>query len=283
MSKFSTTLTITTNAFNGTDNPTVITVPLNMYAQGVIIDPLSTTTWNYPQITWPAATYSTFTTLITNRGNVAARVTLSVGGSSPFQMNPPSNFIDIPASTVLSVPSIFGTFNKCAQTSTTYSAPGQVTITADGSSVGACGTVSGQWVQSITLTGQVNRTGLMCTTGQRCLPSTDVTKNDCICDQDFSSCGLTGCCTALDNGICVVYANQTALVCGAGGAQCNGCGTGQTCSTTTGQCSCNCPGGCCDSNGTCQAGTEPSLCGTQSATCSNCSAMNKSCISQTCQ
>ena len=143
-------------------------------------------------------------------------------------------------------------------------------------------------VQSITLTGQVNRTGLMCTTGQRCLPSTDVTKNNCICDANFAwagRCKWLGCCTALRNGnLCsVCQPDRASLRSGRGTMQWLWNQQNLSCTTTTGQCSCNCPGRCCDSNGTCQAGTEPSLCGTETRRAATARPSNKSCISQTCQ
>lgn len=103
-----------------------------------------------------------------------------------------------------------------------------------------------------------------CATGQTC----DSTNGQCICTP--SSCP-NGCC---NGSTCVPYASQAAGTCGAGGAACGPCLSGQDCSTTNGQCLCDatsCPHGCCN-GATCVAYAEqtPGQCGTGGVSCAAC-------------
>ncbi len=89
----------------------------------------------------------------------------------------------------------------------------------------------------------------------------------------------SGCC---NNGSCVPFASQSEDGCGAGGAACAGCLSGQAC--VTGACVCNaasCPSGCCDMGIVCLPGNNPTYCGAGGAACQLCAASH-SCISGAC-
>jgi hypothetical protein len=73
----------------------------------------------------------------------------------------------------------------------------------------------------------------------------------------------------------VAYGSETSSLCGASGAACAACATGQQCDTSNGDCVCNattCPSGCCDGN-VCvpYASESPGQCGTGGAACKSCS------------
>jgi len=278
--KFSTNLTIRTNV----PGSTVIGVPLHMYAQGVIIDPVSPTAWTYQDIAWPASRSSNFTAWITNRGNLKGTATLTPAtGAIQFSMAD-TIVNEIGAQTPLF--STFGgtVFNPCTTNSAAYSAPATLSVVAQGisgatrqtlgSSQGICqGGVTGAWTQSLTLAGQLNRAASMCGTGQRCVAAAEQTGyavGTCVCDSALESCGLIGCCTTVGvNGTCVPYASQTTKLsnvtpgltgCGQAGGQCAQCADPDTASCTAGQCSCPSNGEYC--NGVCKnLNTDPGNCG----------------------
>lgn len=83
-----------------------------------------------------------------------------------------------------------------------------------------------------------------CGPGQACDPT-----GTCVCNE--ASC-TAGCCNAA--GACVPYANQSPMSCGAAGAVCAECSTGQACDPTAGTCTCttaSCVDGCCAADGGC--------------------------------
>lgn len=107
-------------------------------------------------------------------------------------------------------------------------------------------------------------------------------------DGGTSSDGLVGC-GASCKGCCKAsncVAGTSVQACGSGGGTCKVCKSGQSC--VAGQCvqspkcdASNCPGGCCDSTGTCRQGTSAQTCGSGGARCQAC-ASGAQCVSQKC-
>ncbi len=123
------------------------------------------------------------------------------------------------------------------------------------------------------MNGQCGTGGAVCAgcgAGQRCNGS-----GQCVCDA--TTCP-DGCCTATVGGTCVAYGSQTSGQCGAAGALCSACSSGQECNAS-GQCVCDatsCPNGCCTSavGGTCKAylNQSNSSCGHGGSLCAACAA-----------
>jgi len=123
---------------------------------------------------------------------------------------------------------------------------------------GQCGAVGGQCAA--------------CSAQQHCALSGG-NAGHCLCDG--TSC-TAGCCTQTTNGVCVPYASESNGQCGAAGAICGGCASGQHCNGS-GQCICDgssCPSGCCTATvgGSCVAyGAETNgQCGAAGAICATC-------------
>jgi hypothetical protein len=88
---------------------------------------------------------------------------------------------------------------------------------------------------------------------------------------DAASCP-NGCCTAA--GACEAYASESNTSCGAAGASCAACASGQECNKSNGQCVCDgtsCPTGCCNGTTCTPYSTEtPTKCGAGGAACASC-------------
>jgi len=281
--KFSTTLTISTDALNPDDlmTPTVIRVPLKMYAQGIIIQAPGQTLWDYGQVLWPADRQGSYNTSITNLGNVDGEARLAAPLKSPngsyFYFYLASDPQILPGHTSTTVRSTFGgeVFEDCNTSSGNYGVRGTLHIAADlsqarrqdlGGSKGVCQVVTteydGEWFQRIDLTGTVSRTASMCLAGQECGSA-----GACICTA--KSCEY-GCCTAQD-----LCQESTASHCGSKGAACVACnGTKSVCTLGT----CTCSDGLADCGGQCvDFSTNKNHCGSCYNECDDC------CIGGICQ
>jgi hypothetical protein len=99
------------------------------------------------------------------------------------------------------------------------------------------------------------------------------------------TCDATNCAGCCNGNTCVARTQQDNSRCGANGAACSPCSSGQSC--TNGSCgseTCNattCPAGCCSSDGQCLLGTSKASCGKGGAACAACAAA-ETCTNQAC-
>ena len=257
-----------------------------MYAQGIIIDPVSPTTWSYvPDVQWPAARSRDFTTWVTNRGNLqgTATITPPPGAETVFSM--PSVLVNANGAQTALVSTFGGAaFNNCNTVSGSYTATGTVlaieasglagaTQQVLGSAKGICQAQAsvGAWTESLTLVGQVSRVASMCATGQVCSAG-----GSCICTTALDSCGLIGCCAG--DGTCVPYASQTTRLsstnpgipgCGQAGSACAQCpDTSAAATCSMGVCSCGASSTKCSDDLCYNLSTDPDNCGGCGVVCS---------------
>ncbi len=139
--------------------------------------------------------------------------------------------------------------------------------------------------------------------GQGCLPGTDDNAcgfnaqtcqtcpagQQCIANVCQTPCSPAICPSGCCNGaVCVAFADQSNILCGAGGAACGACGPLLSACLPTadgGLCGCDaasCPDGCCENGLYCRPGTDDSWCGGPGgAACVNC-VNGENCIDRAC-
>jgi len=96
------------------------------------------------------------------------------------------------------------------------------------------------------------------------------------------ACGPITCAGCCSSSGCVEVSSASA--CGQGGAACQVCATGALCengSCVTKKCDSTWCKGCCDGDGSCQAGTSDEVCGTGAESCVTCKS-EEACVSQRC-